>query len=186
LLTDHRRPNFARDVPAPANPELVAHVPEFYPQPREHPQGWGFAGFLTIEPGSTGRGANTMWWMGLCNCFWWIDREKGVAGFLGAQVSKSARCVSKMLIRNRYCQMVIQRSFQRGSHARRRFTIICSRHSVGTTNTHIIFTSSEHIMPSSPSIPPPKPQQPPPHPPYLLSLPAPQHPPTPETHPLSP
>lgn len=27
-----------------------------------------------------------MWWMGLANCFWWIDREKGVAGFLGSQV----------------------------------------------------------------------------------------------------
>ena len=25
--------------------------------------------------------------MGLANCFWWIDREKGVAGFLAGQVS---------------------------------------------------------------------------------------------------
>jgi hypothetical protein len=83
----HARPDFARNGPAPANPELVNHVPEFYPQEGNPPQGWGFGGFLTIEPGSTGRGANTLWWMGLCNCFWWIDRDKGVAGMLGAQVS---------------------------------------------------------------------------------------------------
>lgn len=58
-----------------------------YPQPGNPPQGWGFGGFLTITPGPSGRGANTMWWMGLANCFWWIDREKGIAGIIGAQVS---------------------------------------------------------------------------------------------------
>jgi hypothetical protein len=38
--------------------------------------------------------------MGLINSFWWIDREKGVAGFLGGQVSAvwSTRCLEKMLI----------------------------------------------------------------------------------------
>lgn len=97
------QPDFARNGPAPPNPELVNHVPEFYPQPGNPPQGWGFAGFLTMSQGSTGRGANTMWWMGrvfhhrhapvyaettlgIANCFWWIDRSRGVAGFLGAQV----------------------------------------------------------------------------------------------------
>jgi hypothetical protein len=24
--------------------------------------------------------------MGLCNCFWWVDREKGIAGMLASQV----------------------------------------------------------------------------------------------------
>lgn len=80
------RPNFARTGAAPADPELVNQVPEFYPQPGNPPQGWGFGGFLTIEAGPTGRGKNTLWWMGLPNCFWWIDRERGVAGFLGSQV----------------------------------------------------------------------------------------------------
>ncbi|KAF1366124.1 beta-lactamase/transpeptidase-like protein [Lizonia empirigonia] len=80
------RPDFARNGPPPANPLLVNASPEFYPQPGNPPQGWTYAGFLTIEPGSTGRGKNTIWWMGLANCFWWVDREKGVAGFLAGQV----------------------------------------------------------------------------------------------------
>lgn len=81
-----RRPDFARSGAPPANPELVNAVPEFYPQPGNPPQGWTYAGFLTIEAGPSGRGRNTIWWMGLANCFWWIDRERGVAGFLGGQV----------------------------------------------------------------------------------------------------
>jgi len=80
------RPDFARSGAAPANLELANQVPEFYPQPGNPPQGWSFGGFLTIEAGPSGRGPNTLWWMGLCNCFWWIDRARGVAGMLGAQV----------------------------------------------------------------------------------------------------
>ena len=81
------RPDFARGGPPPAKPELVNASPEFYPQPGNPPQGWTYAGFLTIEAGPSGRGANTLWWMGLINSFWWVDREKGVAGFLAGQVS---------------------------------------------------------------------------------------------------
>ncbi|KAJ4373960.1 hypothetical protein N0V83_002699 [Neocucurbitaria cava] len=81
-----KQPDFARNGPPPANPEFANHAPEMYPQAGNPPQGWTFPGFLTIEPGPSGRGANTVWWMGLANCFWWIDREKGVAGFLGSQV----------------------------------------------------------------------------------------------------
>ncbi|KAH7078854.1 phosphatidylinositol-glycan biosynthesis class S protein-domain-containing protein [Paraphoma chrysanthemicola] len=80
------QPDFARAGLAPANTELAAPVPEFYPQPGNPPQGWGLGGFLTIAAGPTGRGANTIWWMGLPNCFWWVDRERGIAGFLGSQV----------------------------------------------------------------------------------------------------
>ena len=42
--------------------------------------------FLTIAPGVTGRGANTGWWAGVANLFWWVDREKGVAGVIASQV----------------------------------------------------------------------------------------------------
>lgn len=82
------QPDFARQPIPPefVNTELVTPGPDMYPQPGNPPQGWGFGGFLTIAPGPTGRGANTLWWMGIANCFWWMDREKGVAGFLGAQV----------------------------------------------------------------------------------------------------
>lgn len=36
--------------------------------------------------GVTGRGANTGWWAGIANLFWWCDREKGVAGMIASQV----------------------------------------------------------------------------------------------------
>lgn len=42
--------------------------------------------FLTIAPGDTGRGANTGWWCGIANLYWWVDRERGVAGMLASQV----------------------------------------------------------------------------------------------------
>ncbi|KAF1841810.1 beta-lactamase/transpeptidase-like protein [Cucurbitaria berberidis CBS 394.84] len=79
------QPDFARNGPPPANPLLANAASELYPQPGNPPQGWAFGGFLTITPGPTGRGANTIWWMGLANCFWWMDREKGVAGMLASQ-----------------------------------------------------------------------------------------------------
>lgn len=50
------------------------------------PQGWGLSFMLTQEPGPTGRGANTAWWAGIANLFWWCDREKGVAGMIASQV----------------------------------------------------------------------------------------------------
>jgi hypothetical protein len=61
-------------------------APELFPQPGNPPQGWGFGGFLALDPAPSGRGANSLWWTGLPNCFWWVDREKGVAGIIGAQV----------------------------------------------------------------------------------------------------
>jgi hypothetical protein len=86
------RPDFARNGPPPANPLLLNQSPEMFPQPGNPPQGWGFGGFLAIDPAPSGRGANSLWWTGLANCFWWIDREKGVAGMIGAQVG--SMCLS--------------------------------------------------------------------------------------------
>lgn len=125
------RPDFARNGPPPANPSLVNAAPEFYPQPGNPPQGWTYAGFLTIEAGPSGRGKNTIWWMGLANCFWWVDRQRGVAGFLGGQVSglldESGSCwVGLVLIMCRCCRMAIRRLFPRGLCVRRRFMIIWS------------------------------------------------------------
>lgn len=82
-------PNFARagpDAPPPADTTLANPTPEFYPQEGNPPQGWGISMFLTIAPGATGRGANTGWWAGISNQFWWCDREKGVAGMICGQV----------------------------------------------------------------------------------------------------
>jgi hypothetical protein len=46
--------------PPPAKPLLINQLPEFYPQEGNPPQGWGLSFFLTIAPGFTGRGANTV------------------------------------------------------------------------------------------------------------------------------
>ncbi|KAF2641704.1 beta-lactamase/transpeptidase-like protein [Massarina eburnea CBS 473.64] len=79
-------PNFARGGPPPANTTLANPAPELYPQEGNPPQGWGLSFFMTIAPGMTGRGANTAWWAGIANVFWWVDREKGVAGIIASQV----------------------------------------------------------------------------------------------------
>lgn len=80
------QPNFARGGPPAAKPDLSSSAPELYPQEGNPPQGWGLSFFLTITPGATGRGANTAWWAGLSNLFWWVDREKGVAGIIASQI----------------------------------------------------------------------------------------------------
>ena len=79
-------PNFGRKGVKSAKPTYTNDVPEFYHQPRDQPQGWGLTFMLTIHEGATGRGRNTAWWAGLPNCFWWCDREKGVAGMLATQI----------------------------------------------------------------------------------------------------
>lgn len=78
-------PNFARvELPA-VNTELVHPAKELYPLcPASEPQGWGL-GFM-ISGGLTGRSRQTVHWSGLSNCFWWCDREKGVAGIVASQV----------------------------------------------------------------------------------------------------
>ncbi|KAG5355185.1 Acyltransferase LovD [Yarrowia sp. C11] len=78
-------PNYGRrGIPA-AKPEFTNPLPELFPQ-GESPQGWGISFMQTIEPTQTGRGANVGWWAGIMNSFWWVDREKGVAGLCQAQI----------------------------------------------------------------------------------------------------
>ncbi|KAL8885862.1 MAG: hypothetical protein Q9215_006336 [Flavoplaca cf. flavocitrina] len=79
-------PNFGRRGITPAKPDLTNPIPDMYPQPPEQPQGWGLTFMMTIHPGATGRGANTAWWAGLANLYWWCDREKGVAGMCASQI----------------------------------------------------------------------------------------------------
>ncbi|KAL8953140.1 MAG: hypothetical protein Q9222_000961 [Ikaeria aurantiellina] len=79
-------PDFGRRGIDAVKPDLTNPIPELYPQPAEQPQGWGLTFMLTIHPGMTGRGANTAWWAGLSNLYWWCDRERGVAGMLASQV----------------------------------------------------------------------------------------------------
>ncbi|KXT04292.1 hypothetical protein AC578_7967 [Pseudocercospora eumusae] len=79
-------PNFARHGIPAAKADQTNPAPELYPQEGNPPQGWGLSFMLTQEPGATGRGANTAWWAGIANLFWWADREKGVAGMIASQI----------------------------------------------------------------------------------------------------
>lgn len=77
---DHGR----QGIPA-AKSELTNPIPDMYPTatPGE-PQGWGLS--MQLSSGPTGRGGGTGWWTGLANLFWWVDREKGIAGMVASQV----------------------------------------------------------------------------------------------------
>jgi len=79
-------PDFARQGLTAAKPEYANPAPEMFPQEGNPPQGWGLSFFQTIEPTGTGRGKNTCWWAGIANLFYWVDREKGVAGMIASQV----------------------------------------------------------------------------------------------------
>ncbi|VUC22992.1 unnamed protein product [Clonostachys rosea] len=78
-------PNFARVALPAIKPELVNPASELYPLcPPSESQGWGL-GFM-ISGGVTGRSKHTVHWSGLSNCFWWCDRDNGVAGIVASQV----------------------------------------------------------------------------------------------------
>ncbi|KAH7016671.1 beta-lactamase/transpeptidase-like protein [Ilyonectria destructans] len=79
-------PDFGRQGAFSVRPEMANSMKDTYPQEGNPPQGWGLSFFLTIEPGATGRGANTAFWGGLPNLYYWVDREKGVAGMIASQV----------------------------------------------------------------------------------------------------
>lgn len=79
-------PDFGRQGTPAAKPELTSPLPEMYPQAGNPPQGWGVTFMITHEEGATGRGRDTVWWAGLANLFWWVDRENGVAGMIAGQV----------------------------------------------------------------------------------------------------
>jgi len=40
---------------------------------------WGVGGLLNMEFANTGRKSKTLSWTGFPNCFWWIDRERGIS-----------------------------------------------------------------------------------------------------------
>eukprot|EP00026_Physarum_polycephalum_P009631 Phypoly_transcript_09760.p1 GENE.Phypoly_transcript_09760~~Phypoly_transcript_09760.p1 ORF type:complete len:399 (-),score=67.66 Phypoly_transcript_09760:74-1270(-) len=50
------------------------------------PMVWTFGGMKFNCDLPTGRTAGSVWWSGATNCFWWVDRAKGVAGVLLTQI----------------------------------------------------------------------------------------------------
>ncbi|PGH20406.1 hypothetical protein AJ80_03551 [Polytolypa hystricis UAMH7299] len=77
-------PNFARQGIKAAKPDLINSMPELYPIPDNGPQGWGLSFMITPSP--TGRSANSGFWAGLPNLFWWCDRDHGITGIISTQV----------------------------------------------------------------------------------------------------
>lgn len=50
------------------------------------PTGWSLGFLVNLEPGPAGRSAGSLTWAGLSNCYYWLDRERGVAGVMLAQL----------------------------------------------------------------------------------------------------
>ena len=50
------------------------------------PTGWTLGFLSNLEPGPAGRVAGSLSWAGLSNCYYWLDRETGVAGVMMAQL----------------------------------------------------------------------------------------------------
>ncbi|KAK7726592.1 hypothetical protein SLS63_007561 [Diaporthe eres] len=78
-------PDFGRQPIPAAKPDQTNFIPELYPLPGNPPQGWGLT-FMISGGGATGRSRDTVHWAGLANCWWWADRENGVAGLVATQI----------------------------------------------------------------------------------------------------
>lgn len=71
----------------PTKPQFSKASTELYPEDTpDHAQGWSLAGFQHLHPTPTGRAAGTVWWSGIANLLWWADKERGLGGFVAAQI----------------------------------------------------------------------------------------------------
>ena len=48
--------------------------------------GWGLSFLINRETSAQGRSAGSVAWAGIANSYYWIDRDKGVAGVFSTQV----------------------------------------------------------------------------------------------------
>lgn len=81
-------PDFARQGVPAAKPHQTNPIPELFQEPGNPPQGWGLTFMLTTldGKGALWRGQNSGNWAGIANLFYWVDREKGLAGMIASQV----------------------------------------------------------------------------------------------------
>lgn len=52
----------------------------------DKPETWGLSFCRTAQKTATGRPANTLWWSGVGNLYYWIDLENGVGGYYASQL----------------------------------------------------------------------------------------------------
>jgi methyl acetate hydrolase len=50
------------------------------------PKAWGLSGMITKEPGPNGRGAGSIAWGGLANCYFWLDPDEKMAALFLTQI----------------------------------------------------------------------------------------------------
>jgi hypothetical protein len=77
-------PDFGRQGIPDSKKWLTNALPDLYPVANSEPQGWGLTFMLSAS--ATGRSPGAAYWSGLPNCYWWCDREKGVAGLVVSQI----------------------------------------------------------------------------------------------------
>ncbi|OTB09017.1 hypothetical protein M426DRAFT_316304 [Hypoxylon sp. CI-4A] len=80
------RPDFGRQLITSAKPDLANTVADLYPIEGRPPQGWGLSFMFSNANPLTGRSAQTVYWAGMANTYWWADREHGVGGVVAGQV----------------------------------------------------------------------------------------------------
>jgi CubicO group peptidase (beta-lactamase class C family) len=89
LPPDLGRLLFTSQVTEPRPGALVSAAPhlanDFDAFPGQ-PTGWTLGFLANLEPGPAGRSAGSLCWAGLSNCYFWLDREAGVAGVMLAQL----------------------------------------------------------------------------------------------------
>jgi methyl acetate hydrolase len=81
MLTDHLGGIALPEFTESADPRMTNDVPSLPVK-----QGWGLGFHLTLEDVPGMRRSGTGDWAGLFNCFYWLDRESGVAALLMTQV----------------------------------------------------------------------------------------------------
>jgi methyl acetate hydrolase len=81
MLSDHLRGIELPELIETADPRMTNDVPAL-----PFKQGWGLGFHLTLEDVPGMRHSGTGDWAGLFNCYYWLDRDSGVAGMLLTQV----------------------------------------------------------------------------------------------------
>lgn len=75
----------SRLVPPPSTIPFIWN-PEATFWPQDEGYGWGLGFLLRGKDLEKGRGRSVAEWGGLANSYYWVDRERGVAGVFSAQM----------------------------------------------------------------------------------------------------
>jgi methyl acetate hydrolase len=47
---------------------------------------WAYTVMVNDDEPPSGRSTDSLMWAGLANCYYWIDRKKGIGGYWGSQI----------------------------------------------------------------------------------------------------